>query len=182
MGRRPFHTAWRAGDAVYRCQAKRVGFGEEVTDDKVSNTVNVSMDVDSSKEASKTVVVEPQRITMGQDFIKLTLSFHHRQMLRFAAERGGRFQYTFGMVAIQSTTLTEAEKKKMADDANASIREMAEKLNLFKMTKLIGPSYQAESYEFELTDIGRNVIEQMGIVVKPQELRINMKTGKEIIG
>ena len=140
----------------------------------MSNDDETIVDVDSP------VVEPPVRITIGQDSIKLTLSFHHRQMLRFAAERNGRFLYTFGLVQLTHSTLTIDQRKEMARKSDDSIKEM-EKIGLFNMTHIIGPSYAPETYEFALTDIGRNVIHQMGIVVKPQTLTVDMKTGKEVI-
>lgn len=100
-------------------------------------------------------------------------------MLRFLAERGGRVPFTFGKVTIVSDGLTDEEKAKLAKDADDSIRHMAEQLHVITLTPIIG---QADTYEMALTDIGRNIIEQMGLTVKPQSFHFDLKTGKEKTG
>jgi len=108
--------------------------------------------------------------------IKLTLSWHHRQMLRFLAERGGRALYNFGTITINSPSLTEEEKKKLATDADQSVRDMADKLHVVTMTPIVGT---ADQYELALTDAGRQVIEHMGLMVKPQTFTFDIKTKTE---
>lgn len=118
---------------------------------------------------------------MGDIAIKLTLSFHHRQMLKLLADRGGRNPYTFGRITIEGD-FTDEEKKTYAAAADQSVRDMAEKLHIITMTRLIGPTYRPETYELALTDAGRQVIDQMGITVKPQSFNLDLATGKEVKG
>lgn len=118
----------------------------------------------------------------GSDFIRITLSFHQRQMVRFIAERGGETPYTFGRVTIKGGQFSDEERKRMAVEADNSMRDMCNRLNLITMTQLIGPTYAPDTWLLKLTDIGRNVLDQMKISVRQNEFRINLATGKEIKG
>lgn len=124
---------------------------------------------------------ETPRITTDGDFLKLTLSFHHRQMLRFIAERGGRVPYVSGRIITDGVPKDAELRAKLARDADASIKQMADKMGLITMTKLIGPTYEPNTFELALTDIGRNIIEQMELMAKQPTLNVDLKTGKEII-
>jgi hypothetical protein len=119
-------------------------------------------------------VADIPRITMGQDTIKLTLSFHHRQMLRFIAEAGGHIHFKFGSTVVNGDGFTDEEKAKLVKDSDDSLRQMGT-MGLLKITPMIG---HADTVELSLTDIGRNVIDQMGIPI----LKIDSRTNKEIKG
>jgi hypothetical protein len=93
----------------------------------------------------------------GSDFIKLTLNFHQRQMLRFIAQRGGRVNFKFGAL-VNLPNVPDTIVKKSDDSVSAM-----EKMGLTVHIPMIG---QADTVEIVLTDIGRNVIEQMGIMGK----------------
>ncbi len=104
-------------------------------------------------------------IEHGSDFIKLTLSFHQRQMLSFIAKRGGRIEYKYGTKPRASyANISQAEEDRLqevARGADDSVRDMSRKLGIVRETILIGRP--EGTVQLELTDIGRNVIEQMKV-------------------
>jgi len=81
--------------------------------------------------------------------IVIRTSFHHRQMLRFMALRGGEIQFEFGYPGPH----TEASDK--------SVKEM-ETIGLITITPLIG----SRKSLLRLTDIGKNIVEQLKIPMK----------------
>ncbi len=115
-------------------------------------------------------------ITPGTDFIKLTLSFHQRQVLQLIADRGGRLDFQFGASSVKvGNTFTEAEKADIVRGSDQSIRDMADKLGLITITPIIG---YTETFHLALTDIGRNVTHQMKLVVERQEQTIQLRKPK----
>jgi hypothetical protein len=110
---------------------------------------------------------------------KITLSFTQRQLLRLLAERGGRTDYQFGKVFLKGDETKEAADKlaETCKGADEAVRAMSiTPLTLITITPIIG----SQRNELCLTDRGRQVVDQMGLVVKPISLHVDMKTGKEI--
>lgn len=109
------------------------------------------------------------KIEAGEDKIKLTLTFHHRQMLRLIALRGGRVDYQFNHPFVMPANFpqgakppTEEEKLQIVKNSDDSVRKM-ESMGLILVTQIIGHG----KHELVLTDMGRQVIEQMSIQVVP---------------
>lgn len=120
---------------------------------------------------------------MSDVYIKLRLSFHQRNMLKFLAERGGECEYNFGGLRIEAAHMTEEEKANMVRQVEESIREMGDPLRLGVVTITPIVDTNPNKVLLRLTDAGRQVIDQMGLVVKPQSLVLDMsKGGAEVLG
>lgn len=109
------------------------------------------------------------KIEIGQDKIKLTLTFHQRQMLSFVASRGGRVEYKYGTkpLAQHQENLPPQvieRMQKIAIGADDGVRKMSTELGVLREVPIIGRG--ADVVWLELTDIGRNVIEQMKLRVE----------------
>lgn len=87
--------------------------------------------------------------------IRITLSFHQRQMLRVIAERGGEIEFRFGAPPVAANITPE-----MVVESDESVRQMAI-MGLITITPLIG----APGNILRLTDVGTNIIDQMDIQV-----------------
>lgn len=114
-------------------------------------------------------------ISSGSDYVKLTLNFHQRQMLNFLAKRGGRTKYTFDTPPMYRPDRTESqlqEANEIARAADKSFLEMSRPpLNLITLTPIIG---QSKTFEALMTDVGRQVFEQM-VEQKPITQTFNLK-------
>ncbi len=113
------------------------------------------------------------KIEGGADHIKITLNFHQRQMLRLIAERGGSIDFKFGASSVQAgeKAFTEEERREIIRGSDESIKAM-EKMGLTKHVPIIGLT---DTWKISLTDIGRNVIEQMKIIVEPAVQTIKLQ-------
>lgn len=119
------------------------------------------------------------RVTIGPDHIKIRLSFHHRQILRLLAERGGQVPFHFNSPFAMPPNWpkdqphpTDDQKRQVVVDSDNSIREMGE-MGLVAIITRIGEG--PDSVDLVLTDMGRNVIDQMGIVVKKSVVEVASK-------
>lgn len=110
------------------------------------------------------------KVEIGPEFIKVSLSFYHRQMLRLIAVRGGRIEFRFNSKFQEPPggyrghpEPTEEQKRKIVTDSDEAVRKMGE-MGLVTITPLVGAG--EGKVELKLTDMGRNIIDQMKIEVK----------------
>ncbi len=90
--------------------------------------------------------------------LKVKVSWHQRQMLKFLADRGGSSTYRFGVTDAdcQAANETERQAKQAAKEGgDRSVRQMGDELGLITITPLLG---RPGVCDIRLTDAGRAIL------------------------